>query len=191
LFDWLPYRQSYGDELIRRDGRGDAVGDMLCLDCKASDGVVRCMDCMGDRVLCCDCMLARHRCLPLHVIKRWNNGFWAHCSLYELGLVFHLGHCGDECPVGTSLVPVSYIMDVNGPHNVAVKVCRCGDIQHEDREPRNQFLRMGWYPATPHRPQTAFTFALLDLFHELSVQGKLSAHDFYHGIIHRADNAGL
>lgn len=87
--------------------------------------------------------------------------------------------------------PVSYIMDVNGPHNVAMQICRCGHISPEDREPRNQFMRMGWFPTTPHRPQTAFTFKLLNLFHELSVQGKISGHDFYHGILHQGDNAGI
>ncbi len=49
----------------------------------------------------------------------------------------------------------------------------------------------GGFPATPGRPATAFTFTVLDLFHELSVQGKISAHDFYHGIVHLVNNTGL
>ncbi len=105
--------------------------------------------------------------------------------------MFQLGHNGYACPAPERLAPVTVVVDVNGPHNVLVQVCRCGDISYDAREARNQFLRMGWFPATPHRPATVFTFHVLDHFHELSVQGKISAHDFYYGLIHQVDNAGV
>jgi len=75
-------------------------------------------------------------------------------------------------------------------HEVDVRFCRCGHLSYDDREHRTQLLRVGWFPASQDRPQTAFTFVALDLFHELSVQGKISAHDYYYGTVHLTDNTG-
>jgi hypothetical protein len=44
-------------------------------------------------------------------------------------------------------------------------------------------------PASFDRPQTVFTFNVLDTFHELTLQGKTTAYDFYHAILRRTDNA--
>ncbi|KAF4568149.1 hypothetical protein EYR36_010158 [Pleurotus pulmonarius] len=40
------------------------------------------------------------------------------------------------------------------------------------------------------KPQTAFTFDVLNTFHLLTLQGKLSAYDFYLSIDHKTNNAG-
>lgn len=54
-----------------------------------------------------------------------------------------------------------------------------------------QLLRAGWFPASTERPQTAFTFDVLDLFHKLTLQGKTTLYDFYHTLLHRSDNMAL
>ena len=51
-------------------------------------------------------------------------------------------------------------------------------------------MRRQWYPATTARPVNAFTFSLLDFFHELTVQGKTSLYDFHHTIARVTDNSG-
>ena len=58
------------------------------------------------------------------------------------------------------------------------------------REHYRQLLRMRWYPASFHRPKTAFTFDLLETYHKVTLQGKLNLYDFYHAIMHKTDNQG-
>lgn len=52
-------------------------------------------------------------------------------------------------------------------------------------------MRKKWFPATLIRPQTVFTFDLLDTFHELTLQGKGNLFDFYHTLLRKTDNAGI
>ena len=81
------------------------------------------------------------------------------------------------------------VMHVNGLHSVNVQFCGCGaDATGNSRYV--QLLRIRWYPATQIQPATAFTMDVLDLFHKLTVQGKLSAHDFYQGVT-RLNNINL
>ena len=49
---------------------------------------------------------------------------------------------------------------------------------------------MRWYPASFHRPKTAFTFDLLETYHKIALQGKLNLYDFYHAIMQKSDNQG-
>ncbi|KAF9501090.1 hypothetical protein BDN71DRAFT_1555892 [Pleurotus eryngii] len=48
-----------------------------------------------------------------------------------------------------------------------------------------------WYPASPTTPCTAFTLDLLNTFQLLTLQGKISAYDFYLSIERKTDNAGI
>lgn len=41
------------------------------------------------------------------------------------------------------------------------------------------------------RPNSAFTFDVLNTFQLLNLQGKLSAHDFYQALVHKTDNLGI
>lgn len=40
-------------------------------------------------------------------------------------------------------------------------------------------------------PRTAFTFEALELFHQLTLQGKTTAWDFYSALLYATDNTGL
>lgn len=79
------------------------------------------------------------------------------------------------------------VFDLSGAHRIVVRYCFC------DRRPpkRIQLLRSRWFPATIHRPSTAFTFDILDFFHKLQDQNKCNPYDFYHAILQRTDAAGL
>ncbi|EEB94303.1 hypothetical protein MPER_06900, partial [Moniliophthora perniciosa FA553] len=54
-----------------------------------------------------------------------------------------------------------------------------------------QLLRSRLYPATVVEPTTAFTFRMLEFFHDLTLQGKVSVYDFYHALETRTDGASL
>ncbi|KAG2107820.1 hypothetical protein DEU56DRAFT_920537 [Suillus clintonianus] len=54
-----------------------------------------------------------------------------------------------------------------------------------------QLLRMRWYPATVSEPRTAATFTVLQHFHILSFESKVSAYEFYQSLARRTDNSGL
>jgi hypothetical protein len=52
-------------------------------------------------------------------------------------------------------------------------------------------MRAGWFPVTFNRPQTAFTFDMLNTFHELTLQEKTTLYDFYYTILRKTDNGKL
>ena len=56
---------------------------------------------------------------------------------------------------------------------------------------RQQLIRSEWFPATVHYPQTCATFRLLELFHVVTLTGKLSAHEFYKSLEYLTDNTEL
>ncbi|KAF8545706.1 hypothetical protein OG21DRAFT_1381621, partial [Imleria badia] len=58
-----------------------------------------------------------------------------------------------------------------------VKWCRCNGTTLEDRH--LQLIHAGLFPATITKPQTAFTFAVLDEFLIEALKCKTSASSFY------------
>ena len=108
-------------------------------------------------------------------------------TLERLGLVVNLGHSGDLCPMSTEPQRV-LVVDLSGHHTVRVRFCKCSKSLF--LENYRQFLRNDWYPASFLRPQTAFTFDLLDTYHKISLQGKLNLYDFYNAIMQKTDNHG-
>ncbi len=66
--EWLPYRQSFSDELHRLDGRCGYTSDN-CSECDAPDSHYRCRDCLDFALYCDTCLIKRHSTLPLHRIE--------------------------------------------------------------------------------------------------------------------------
>lgn len=120
--------------------------------------------------------------------KVWRDGFYQGMNLLELGLCFYLGHQQTPCPSADSLKKI-LIIHVNGMHYVNVQFCAC-EGSTARVESYRQLLRVGWYPATFDRPQTVFTFDLLDTYHKLTLQGKLNLYDFYLATMQKTDNCG-
>src|ERR1700678_2393562 len=76
-----------------------------------------------------------------------------------------------------------------GIHQVTIEFCDChtnGIVPHHI-----QLLRAGWFPSTFMRPQTAFTFHCLNLFHELTLQSKVNAYDFCRTLLRLTDSLEL
>ena len=81
------------------------------------------------------------------------------------------------------------VIDSTGIHVVAVDFCDCrtnGIISHHV-----QLLRAGWFPATFTHPQTVFTFHCLDFYHELTLQSKVNAYDFWQTVLRITDSLEL
>ena len=105
-----------------------------------------------------------------------------------MGLRVQLGHINSVCVAPQPGHKDFIVIHTNGLHNVAVDFCGC-----EKRTTSNhqQLIRSEWFPATVHHPQTCATFRLLELFHVVTLTGKLSAHEIYKSLEYLTDNTEL
>lgn len=121
--------------------------------------------------------------------QRWNGVFFESCTLASLGLRIQLGnHIPGTVCVARSTSATFTVIHTNGIHTVCMDFCHC---THPRDEHRTQLLRAGLFPATVLDPQTCATFEAMRHFHLLSLQGKLTAYDFIHGLELATDNTGL
>ncbi|KAH7917830.1 hypothetical protein BV22DRAFT_1108497 [Leucogyrophana mollusca] len=162
-------RSTFLHELIWLEGRCGSPD--VCSDCEVAQAKYRCDDCFGVDMCCSSCMLARHRLNPLHRVKEWTGAYFERRSLRDLGLRVQLGH-----PVGkTCYRPKSapgddfVVIHHNGIHSVGVSYCGCDS----------------------DKPKTAATFSLLEEFHLLSLESKVSAYEYYQSLARRSCNTGM
>ena len=87
------------------------------------------------------------------------------------------------------MIPI-VVLHTNGFHVVNVQFCGC-DRTLSASFRRHQLFRIGWFPSTHERSHSAFTIEMLEFFHEATLQGKISAHDYYQTLYNMSDNAGL
>ena len=115
--------------------------------------------------------------------------FWVRRTLRELGLVIQLGHCPGEpcCLPKTPYADNFIIIDSNGIHSVALRFCGCETADTH----LQQLLRYHLFPATTDKPKTAATFTVLEEFHLLSLELKVSAYHYYSALARRNNNTGL
>ncbi|KAG1818253.1 hypothetical protein EV424DRAFT_1324062 [Suillus variegatus] len=183
---WKLERQKFLDETLRLEGRG--TPETLCC-CGLAAPRFRCRDCFGTQMLCHECILRSHTRNPLHRIDMWNDSFFQPTTLKKMGLHVQLGHTpGERCynphpSSGDDFV----VIDVHGVHGIALDFCGCASAQIRYK----QLLRTRWYPATTSDPRTAATFTLMEHFHLLSFESKVSAYEFYHSLARQNNNAGL
>lgn len=92
-----------------------------------------------------------------------------------------------RCPIPSPCDERLRIIHTTGVHEVALSYCAC------NREiPRDlQLLRRGLYPSSQKKVRTCITFALLKLFHLLSLMGKVSTYDMYRSIHRLTNNTGI
>jgi len=83
------------------------------------------------------------------------------------------------------------IADLSGIHVVDVQFCACLGATGTTLSHYIQLLRFSCFPSTTTRPQSAFTFDILNTFHLLTLQGKVSAYDFYSALEHKTDNTRI
>ncbi|KAL0945536.1 hypothetical protein HGRIS_001015 [Hohenbuehelia grisea] len=190
LREFLPFHDSTLEELIRLDGAGDFLGKMVCSTC-TEEGSTRCLTCFMAAPQCGGCLVAAHRNTPLHRVERWTGLYYEKTTLKALGLRIQLGHYGSPCPEPLAGPPNFVVFDVDMAHPVAIDYCDCDSHPQNFTPKRVQLLRARWFPATYERPQTVFTFACLEFFHELSLQSKTTLYDYYHTLLRRTDNVKL
>jgi hypothetical protein len=118
----------------------------------------------------------------------WNGVFFEKISLRSMGLRVQLGHVNSTCLLPQPGHKDFTVLHTNGLHYVAVDFCGCDQRVITNRQ---QLLRAEWFPATVHQPQTCVTFRLLELFHVITLTGKLSAHEFYKALEYLTDNTEL
>ena len=106
-----------------------------------------------------------------------------------MGLNVQLGHPGGErCARPQSISKEGFIVVHNNSiHIISLTFCRCETAETHYR----QLLRVRWLPATSDRPRTATTFCVLEDFHLLSLESKLSCYDFYNALAQHTDNTSL
>ncbi|KAI0716933.1 hypothetical protein C8Q76DRAFT_616443 [Earliella scabrosa] len=194
---WLPERDMYLDELVRREGRGDFVAE-VCAFCTTDSepgpcprkAVFRCLDCSPAPLCCDDCLCRRHTHLPYHRVQRWTGRTFEASSLHDAGLSIQLGHCdGSSCSNPIPARRDFCAIDLNGRHNIRLSFCGC-DKAGQAGNLVQQLLRADLYPATHVEPNTAFTFRLLEHYHIQSLQGKISMYDYYESLERLTDNTG-
>ncbi|KIJ11640.1 hypothetical protein PAXINDRAFT_164080 [Paxillus involutus ATCC 200175] len=140
-------------------------------------------------MFCNLCILSYHQCNPLHHIKQWNGTFFEHRSLKDLGLRIQLGHpVGEKCCWPRGIANDDFVViHSNGVQNVNLDFCGCKTAEMLTR----QLFHMCWFPASSDKPCTAATFTLLEQYHLLSFESKVSAYEYYHALAHLSDNMTL
>jgi hypothetical protein len=159
------------------------VGD-LC-HCQRGPALFRCAGqeyCFGAKLLCQACTLLRHQWLPFHRTEQWNGNTFVDYSLEKLGYILYLGHDGEKCPNISETTPPSrrmVIVHTNGIHNMPIHFCHCSTALSEPLQLCDEQL----FPATMIRPQTAFTFSVLDNCHIHMLSSKKSMYDFHAALV--------
>ncbi|KAI0682359.1 hypothetical protein C8T65DRAFT_597017, partial [Cerioporus squamosus] len=189
LLLWSHHVDEYLAELLRLEGRGEHTGG-CCTRCgQAGAGIYRCDDCANTSMFCAGCIVADHVSNPLHRIKWQPSGWFQRSSLKSLGLRVQLGHePGNKCwNPKRAFGDDFFVLDVSGIHEVGVDFCGCQRALPHFM----QLLRARWYPATYTDPRTASTFRLLEDFHLMSTQSKVSGWEYYTTLSRRTDNTGV
>ncbi|KAJ7178549.1 hypothetical protein C8R43DRAFT_942201 [Mycena crocata] len=177
---WRELMQDFLDFLMRLQAVGEDIDDPCCALCSQPyvaglRRIFRCKDC-GQFLQCEACVLERHKCTPLHVLKEWNGDFWTDVTLQGLKLVYQLGHGGHPCKRPEAAMRSMVVMHINGVHQVNYHRCKCDRSRHTNN--LGELIANEWYPATTVDPETCATFQALDLFRLLSVVGNMNVHDF-------------
>lgn len=193
------------DELIHLDGLHRQP--LSCCFCRKT-GSIRCSDCTGDALLCNSCCVRVHARLPFHVVqvsvdgrlfgamvddsvvKAWNGRHFIRTSLADLGMVVQLSHLDGSTCISPIHGPQDFmVLHTNSWHRVNLCYCKCSKVPDAGTHVQ-QLLRYQLYPATLTDPSTCTTFWLLEAYHALTLQSKITVYDYYHTLNNMMDNTG-
>jgi hypothetical protein len=175
------------------DSEGHQQAEQACQDCLQAEGIIRCLSCHGNRTWCSPCAVKAHNQHPFHRVKRWTGQFYETVSLRDLGFTLNLGHGGSICPSNTEEASSDWschqftVVDSAGIFVHRVRWCRCNGATTKDNH--LQLLQAQLFPSTVTKPQTAFTFDVLDHFLIDALECKTSAMSFYQKLRRLTDNA--
>lgn len=82
------------------------------------------------------------------------------------------------------------VLHTNGWHRVRVQYCQCSQEVLAGSQIQ-QLLRSELFPATPNAPSTCTTFCVLETYHALTLQSKITVYDFYLTLNNLTDNTGV
>lgn len=102
-------------------------------------------------------------------------------SLKAVGLTIQLSHQHDmlACSNPVPLHDDFMVIHINSLHNVKVLLCGCNKASCTG-DHIQQLLRTNLWPAMDAKPNTCFSFQMLENYHIMSLQGKVSMYDYYH-----------
>lgn len=102
----------------------------------------------------------------------WNGLFFERVTLKNLGLCVQLEHDANTAckSPDRSFADTFTVIDNTAIHSISLDYCGCETAQTKTV----QLLRVSWYPATTTDPRTAVTFAVLEHFHLLTFELKVS-----------------
>ncbi|KAG1722176.1 uncharacterized protein EDB91DRAFT_1240244 [Suillus paluster] len=186
---WLKHRELFLQEMICLEGRCNRLGAQSCSECNCPSPEYRCWDCLGSEIYCSPCILLAHVHHPLHQLEKWNGQYFKRISLKTLGLRIQLGHTtGQKCLNPCRAFNDDFIVvDTHGIHEVSLDFCNCATAQSHIQ----QLLQILWFPSTMSDPKTAVTFHVLEHYHLLSFESKVSAFEFYNVLSRMSNNTGL
>lgn len=200
---WAEDKPKFLFELVRLQGLRGADSNICprCTPCPTTPEIYstrppsiaeyRCEDCVPCELLCRRCFLHVHGLHPFHRVQRYTGRDFVKTTLQEIGLVIQLGHSPHEqCPVPAIAPRNALVLHTNGHHPVNLLFCNCDKV-HQSGDRVQQLLRAELYPATLTDPTTYCTFRMLEQFHVLTLQSKISAYDYYISLEKITDNSGL
>lgn len=156
--------------------------------CRCGEGqaLYYCKDCFLSSLYCKSCVVSAHSRTPFHQIREWGGSYFRRASLSKLGLLLTLGHDTGPCPNrSSSSKPRNVtIIHTNGIHDYQIEFCHCADASSV----LVQLTRSRLFPATVQRPETLFTFSVLDNFHMLSLTSKIPAYDYWNALVNLTDH---
>jgi hypothetical protein len=120
--------------------------------------------------------------------EEWSGDRFSRTSLKQQGLIIQLNHAiGSICanPVKTPWNDF-VILDTHGVHEVNLRYCGCEKAIGGGHT--SQLLRRRLLPATSDNPKTAATFRVMELYHLLSFEAKVSMFGFYYTLARASDN---
>ncbi|KAI0703791.1 hypothetical protein BC835DRAFT_1230192, partial [Cytidiella melzeri] len=180
-------------EMLRLEGWRGTSREVCprCTPTRRASPSVRCDDCCSNEVLCESCCVAKHTEHPFHRVKQWKGTFFQRTTLQALGLVMQIGHPSHEiCPLPLPAPRSFMVLHTNGFHPMTLQFCQC-NLARQAGSRYQQLLRAELFPSTVLDPSTCCTFRLMEHFHLLTLQSKISAYDYYHTLAKLTDNAGL
>ncbi|KIJ10189.1 hypothetical protein PAXINDRAFT_164291 [Paxillus involutus ATCC 200175] len=194
ILDAQPRKQTASQE------RDDQLRELICLEgrcsspetcswCKEQPAILRCEDCLGIDMYCPLCALSYHQHNPLHRMKEWNGSYFERKTLKELGLWVQLGHpVGTKCCRPRAVANGDFVtIHNNGVHEINIDFCGCETAEMHTR----QLLRMRWFPTSSDKPPTAATFTVLEQYHLLSLESKVSTYEYYSALARTSNNTKL
>jgi len=174
----------------------------ICQVCNQKNFNFRCRNCFYQPVTCHACCAKSHAEAPFHSIDVWNGVCFLPSDLLHVGLAIYLGHQGSRCPeykggeendqleqdtsdsdtLGAHLL---LIVHSNGVCQQSIHYCHCSNAPSH----HIQLLQHWLFPASYKKPQTAFTFEVLNRFHIEAMECKTSAGTFYSKLKRFTSNA--